>query len=1446
MALLFSLIITVNAQSLSRLVLINASTDAEIKDMPASGETIDMDTYPFINFRAITSPEPLDGGAKCSFKLTYPDGTVFTHAEGTAVYACFGDQSGDYLDWERGFDSPPAIQNGDYTLEVTPGAGAASSFTFTVSKTIVPDTGGGEEVLGDPLEIADGQIIITGEKKKWHNITLNCGGPKATEGGNPNPFKDYRFDVTFTKDSKTITVPGYFAADGNAGNTHATEGKVWKVHFCPDEVGTWTYSISFVSGTDVAINGAAGATVAVLDGKTGTIDVAESDKIGRDFRARGRLKYNGGRYLQFQENGEYYIKAGPDSPENFLAYEGFDNTPNKGSYKKSYAAHAFQWREGDPTWLGNKGKSIIGSLNYLASKGLNSFSFLTMNISGDDKNVYPYISDTNYKQFDCSKLDQWAVVLEYAQSIGLFLHFKTQETENERKLDDGNTTLDRALYYRELIARFGHHLALNWNLGEENGASFNEGKRPLQNDAQRIAMAQYFKDNDPYKNHVVLHTAPGDQDKIYTPLLGTKSELTGASIQCRYNQVHDLTKTWIAKSQNAGKAWVIANDEQGPATWGVPNDSFVSGSDSKGNTVPNKHAIRHQTLWGNIMAGGAGVEYYFGYDWNHSDLTCQDFTTRNDSWEYCKHALDFFNLYIPFWEMSESDNLTSTGFCLSKTNVVYAVYMPNGGSANVILGTGTYSVKWFNPRDGGDLQDGATGITGGGAKSITAPDNDDWVALITESNFTHNGNSGAPTDVIDVPDKPTCDPIVLTSYEDFPMFSGITGFEPAYKDNNNQCLAINAANYKDKFAAAQSTFTGTTGTYDITINTLCELDGESTYKLKIDGQLIGEFKNPETTTDYSPASHTWTSVSVGKGAEIQVEFSSHTNGKIPEGNITAYSRGRWKNVTFIAEGCGTVVTGDKVFIENDGYLVIEAESASGYEEAGFVLKNNAVSSTQPTGKGYLRYSSTNNMNSVNTAKMVEYDIRINTPGTYRFLWRNARDPEAATGDAGNDSWIFIEGDGCRFYGTKNASEYTLDHHTKAWVQKDPFVYECYGETHAGGAKVNGMAFYATFDKAGDYKIEYGGRSAGHCVDRLVLFLPDKAGVAKDPNTAESPIEGGVTLPDVLIQDLYTAYDTIYVFAGESYALKTTVSPENTTNKKIDWSSEVTTVAIVDASGNIKGLRTGSSWIYAVSNENDEKSDSCFVHVLKDRSRVKLAKTDWTVLYADSESENSTKDMAIDGDMSTFWHTEWKDAKPALPHEIHIDLGKETSFDFIDYYSRQDEWGPNGSIGSYEIFVSNDESNWGEAVKSDYIRWAKNPGKEEYKEMRRIFLSETTTGRYLKVVALSEAQNNTDIPFTAIAELDLWWYDQTDSSVGSPQDYGVDVYPNPFIRSFQVYASQNTIVKANVYALDGKLITQLDCSQNPIQVQLGQVSTGIYILQLTDSAGNMMMQKMVKK
>jgi len=592
-----------------------------------------------------------------------------------------------------------------------------------------------------------GTVIVAGEMKQWHDVMLTFTGPTLEETGDPNPFLDYRLDVTFTKDDKQYVVPGYYAADGNAGQTGATGGDQWRVHFLPPEPGTWTYVASFQRGPDIAIDSNVPAPAIVSQKgssshersrpagmiavqKTGTIAIEPTDKTGRDFRAQGLLRYTGRRYLQFAHTGTYFIKGGADSPENFLGYADFDETYDTADLQRTgeaageksihrYQPHLEDWQPGDPTWRDGKGKGIIGALNYLASKGMNSVYFLTYNIDGGDgMDVWPWTSPREKLRFDCSKLDQWEIVFSHMDRLGLALHVVTQETENDQGLDGGELGRQRKLYYRELIARFAHHPALVWNLGEEN----------TNTDEQRKAFAKYIHDLDPYDHPVVCHTYPGKYDEVYSPLLGYEY-FEGPSLQT--NDTHRQTMKWIDLSAKANRPWFVCLDEIGPSHTGVKPDNDDYRHDD----------ARRQHLWGNLMAGGAGVEWYFGYNFPDNDLNCENWRTRDHMWDLTRHALEFFHDYLPFARMEHYDELTSApdDYCFALPGQVYAIYLPSGGTTDLDVGksTGTFLIRWFNPRAGGPLRIGTiASVTGPGKVSMGQPLRDtdqDWVALVRRS-----------------------------------------------------------------------------------------------------------------------------------------------------------------------------------------------------------------------------------------------------------------------------------------------------------------------------------------------------------------------------------------------------------------------------------------------------------------------------------------------------------------------------------------------------------------------------------------------------------------------------------------------------------------------------------------------------------------------------------------
>ncbi|WP_304232533.1 DUF5060 domain-containing protein [Jiulongibacter sediminis] len=600
---------------------------------------------------------------------------------------------------------------------------------------------------------------IHGDLQKWHKITIDFEGPLSTELANPNPFTDYRLDVTFRHESgaPVLKVPGFFAADGQAEHSSATSGNVWRVHFAPPKEGQWKYEVSFKFGEDIVFSDD-GVSAGYMDGQTGKFTVQSSDKQWPDNRSKGRLEYVGTRYLKWAETGKSFLKTGADSPENALHYEDFDGTLDANRKLDLVEEHQHLLKDWQPhardyesaaqpyTWQNGKGKNILGMVNYLAETGVNAFSFLTFSADGDDGFVHPYVVKNDsvflanhegnttwenalyHDRFDVSKMAQWENLFSYADMKGMFLHFKTFENENVGLMGMEQMTNDRKLYYRELIARFAHHLALNWNLSEETKVSLNVIRNT----------ASYIRNLDPYKNHVVQHTFPigypgtglirPNFEYYHYNLFGFQSELTGLSLQLQKKDIHEQVKKWVKLSEESGKPWAIANDEQGDASDGVTVDKSYPGYTGKVKK-DNAEEVRYKVLWATLMAGGYGTEYYYGYQTELSDLTAQDHRSREVKYQQAVFARQFFEEHLPFEEMHAMDDLTDdeNDYVFAKEGEIYTVYIPDGETVNLKLpALKGWSVQWFNPR---------TGELGSSSKvnskgKLNPPDKEDWVALV--------------------------------------------------------------------------------------------------------------------------------------------------------------------------------------------------------------------------------------------------------------------------------------------------------------------------------------------------------------------------------------------------------------------------------------------------------------------------------------------------------------------------------------------------------------------------------------------------------------------------------------------------------------------------------------------------------------------------------------------
>lgn len=591
----------------------------------------------------------------------------------------------------------------------------------------------------------------------WYPATLTFDGPSVDES--ESTFRDYRLNVTFAKGAKSYEVPGYFAADGNASESSSSSGNKWRVKFTPDEPGTWTYKVSFRTGKDIAIDPSASAGNAVngLDGEAGSFRVGAYNPAAPGFFAKGQLRYAGEHYGQFMGNKEWHVKAGPGSPEDFFGYGEFDNTVDTAKRKDGttqvkdlslreengdgvhlYKPHVKDWKAGDPSWKGDKGKGIVGSLNYLSSIGVNSIYMIPLTVNDDADNTWPWIARDKRMQYDVSKLDQWDMVFSHMDQVGISPNYYICENMNSMLMMEGKVEgqrvmgTDYKIYLREIIARFGYHLGMRFNLGEETRA----------NAKQQVEMSKWISGLDPYGLIVGGHSYAkmADQHETFSMLLGVKT-YDGPQYQLHESDDRDHTDIvlWRDRSAAAGHKWIVANDE----AWPVLPETEAETKDAK----RFRERIERYT-WNTFMAGGEGLFQYVGYDVpSFNDITIEDFRRMEISLNYLIHAKHLFSLpqinaLLP--EMRADDGLvgneggTEAPYCYAKPGDAYIIYrMDHKGQKTLDLTgvSGAFDVRWFSPRKGGSLQTGSIPtVQGGGRVDLgNAPSENDnsWAIVVT-------------------------------------------------------------------------------------------------------------------------------------------------------------------------------------------------------------------------------------------------------------------------------------------------------------------------------------------------------------------------------------------------------------------------------------------------------------------------------------------------------------------------------------------------------------------------------------------------------------------------------------------------------------------------------------------------------------------------------------------
>ena len=195
--------------------------------------------------------------------------------------------------------------------------------------------------------------------------------------------------------------------------------------------------------------------------------------------------------------------------------------------------------------------------------------------------------------------------------------------------------------------------------------------------------------------------------------------------------------------------------------------------------------------------------------------------------------------------------------------------------------------------------------------------------------------------------------------------------------------------------------------------------------------------------------------------------------------------------------------GDAEFLEENGLVVVEFENNS--FPGNWDFRTN-VSDFQ--GSGFMVWTGSQSFNNPGNG-LVRFKIRIQNPGTYRFIWRSA----VTIGDNGtehNDTWLRFN-DADDFFGRKssngnivyprgtgktpNPNGSSKDGWFKIYRSGNNLGFKWQSSTSDN----DGHNIFVTFNSPGVYTMEVSARSSGHAIDRFVLFDEDDY----SPNQATS-------------------------------------------------------------------------------------------------------------------------------------------------------------------------------------------------------------------------------------------------------------------------------------------------------------------------------------------------------
>ncbi len=136
-----------------------------------------------------------------------------------------------------------------------------------------------------------------------------------------------------------------------------------------------------------------------------------------------------------------------------------------------------------------------------------------------------------------------------------------------------------------------------------------------------------------------------------------------------------------------------------------------------------------------------------------------------------------------------------------------------------------------------------------------------------------------------------------------------------------------------------------------------------------------------------------------------------------------------------------------------------------------------------------------------------------------------------------------------------------------------------------------------------------------------------------------------------------------------------------------------------------------------------RTNFCIINIIPtffDRAKWNII--DFSSQESNGEGPNNGKAIfALDGNINSFWHSQWQGAQPGPPHYLTIDMGASKTVSGAAFVARQGV--SSGRPQDVQIFLSEDNSNWELAYTGSLL----NDGAAQ-----KVFFETPSRGRYAKL------------------------------------------------------------------------------------------------------------------